>query len=152
MENEAEERFVFLVIADGDMNEAQAALDAVPRYRDDTVRFGLLRDAVISYSRPFKRCNGKYVKEHRLGADVVPQQYEDLHKRLLGYRDQITAHLDIDVRDPTLIRRVLPGAIGFKAFSPGAWFQETEQIVSLIHAVRSILKVQIEQMRSELDL
>src|ERR1035437_10672830 len=59
---------------------------------DHPIYYPLLAAIHVLYSRPFKRSNivGKITE------DIIPKEYNNLHKALIGLRDQVVAHLDAD--------------------------------------------------------
>jgi hypothetical protein len=78
------------------------------------IYYSLITSIYIIYGKPFKKSNvvGK------LPDDIVPTQYEELHKLLLDHRDQLYAHTDaksFDLPDHGAANQVrflvLPGEI-----------------------------------------
>lgn len=97
-----EEFYVFLRFADGDISQALIALDHLPEVEADFLRLCLLKDAAISYCRPFKKSRGAFNKSLKLDNSYVPVCFIGLHTELVDLRDQVFAHTDIDVRSPVL--------------------------------------------------
>lgn len=144
MHNPAEEWYVFLRFADGDICQAQIALDHLTIVESDFLRLCLLKDAAISFSRPFKKSRGAFNKSLRLDDIYVPSDFKVLHAELIGLRDQVFAHTDIDVRSPVLHcwtggpKPVFP--ILFKSHN-------YPQLLEREHEVRSLFNAVLERIR-----
>jgi len=95
MKQKLEEEYAFYRFATDDLNEAYRLLEAVKHYKRGIVISALVKSAVISYSRPFKQCHGEYSK-HILKGNIIPNQYKNLHEKIIKYRDKVFAHSDIN--------------------------------------------------------
>ncbi len=60
----------------------------------------LIRDAVVQYGSIFKYSNVGTDQRHKLDTSIVPEQYRELHRQLISYRDQLFAHFDVAAIDP----------------------------------------------------
>ena len=107
MNNKHEEEYVFYNLAIADFYEASGCLDAIKQYERGLTRTTMVKNAIIAYSRPFTKCNGKHTKKHCLKIEIVPKHYRSLHKKILQYRDKIIAHTDLDFRNPKLDKYVI---------------------------------------------
>ena|ERR1051326_3740397 len=76
MDTVEEETYVFLRMADGDISEAFMALDHLRRTRSQFIRLTLIRQATVSYCRPFTKCRGSFKKKHQLDAGNFVKQVE----------------------------------------------------------------------------
>lgn len=69
---------------------------------DKNIEEALLRDAIVLYGSVFRGSNVGGDKKHKIeGKCCVPTEYEELHNRLMTYRDKLVAHFDFDFRRPT---------------------------------------------------
>ena len=82
-------------------------------YEQLNLRFLIVRDAIISYARPFSDNNGILLKKWKLPEKFIPKKYKDLHKELINMRDRVIAHSDMDFIDPSVVNR---------SSSKGKWF------------------------------
>lgn len=102
MHTNEEQFYVFLRFADGDISQALMALDHLPEIEAHFLRVCLLKEAAISYCRPFKKSNGTFPGVLKLDNNFIPCGHKDLHKELIDLRDKVFAHTDIDIRLPIL--------------------------------------------------
>jgi len=98
------ENYRFLRLYSIDLEMAKQACDLLARQDDLEVRYCILRDIVVTYSRPFSKNLGRVFRKHTLPDDVVPAAMRDLHAELLKLRDQAFAHSDHDFRNPQIAR------------------------------------------------
>lgn len=105
MKSAEEEWFIFLKFAQDNLGLSLRALNHAREDYPPFVQYCLLRDAVISYSRPFRRANAKFHPQGiKLPQSYAPPEYFEFHTKILGYRDKAFAHTDLDVIAPQLIR------------------------------------------------
>lgn len=83
-----------------DFDMARQACDLLSNQTSDELRYTILRDVVVSYSRPFSGNRGKLIRQHRLLPTVVPKSMAPLHAELIALRNQVFAHTDHDVSKP----------------------------------------------------
>lgn len=93
-----EEFYVFLRFSDGDVSQAIQALDHIAKTDIEFIRLSLLKDAAISYCRPFKISRGTIKKKLKLNTSLIPPTLLKLHEELIALRDQVFAHSDLDIR------------------------------------------------------
>src|SRR5688572_14833386 len=98
LDNRREEEFVFLRFADADISEAITALNEISDAKTLFVKLCLLKQAAISYVRPFKTCRGVFGNHHLRSKGLVPPHWSSLHKQLSAFRDEAFAHTDLRVR------------------------------------------------------
>ena len=153
MHTAEEEFYVFLRFADGDISLAQMALDHLPSVATDFLRLCLLKDAAISYSRPFKKSRGTFSKSLMLDENYVPVHLKSLHKELITFRDQVFAHTDIDVRSPVLHcwtrgqKPIFP--IQFKGHNYPQLLAHEHDIRSLFEAVLKVLRAKQSELEAQ---
>lgn len=68
------------------------------------VKYALLKDLVIAYSRPFSANCGKILYRHCLVPEWVPVRQRELHAELMALRNRVFAHTDHEFRDPRVSR------------------------------------------------
>lgn len=154
-ENELKEEYAFYSFAEDDLKEAYRSLEAVNRYKRDVVISALIKIAIISYSRPFKKCHGEYKKHYNLKDDIIPKQHKNLHQKIIIYRDQIFAHSDINLKKPEVrkcqIKNKVMFPITYRGFTPKDFLHETAKIKQLINAVLSSLRLNINEIEKRLS-
>lgn len=74
------------------------------RYDEPALRVCILRDAIVTYAKPFSANRGQLYRMHRLTEDFVADAQRPLHRELIILRDQSFAHTDHDFRDPSVSR------------------------------------------------
>jgi hypothetical protein len=77
-----------------DMQRVWESLDARRHARKKAVREALFRDAVVSYSCPFKTNRGVFGKL-KIDPILVPESLKPTHDEVVALRDQIVAHNDL---------------------------------------------------------
>jgi hypothetical protein len=155
MKQKLEEEYAFYSFAKDDLIEAFSSLKAITKYKRNIAVSALVKVAVISYSRPFKNCRGKYKACYKLQNDIIPDQYKSLHQKIITYRDQIFAHTDIDVRRPDIkkfkIENKTSIAITYRGFSSKDFLHEIEKMKKLIECIVSSLQQHVDEIKNELS-
>lgn len=153
--NKLKEEYAFYSFTKDDLKEAYISLEAVNRYKREVVILALIKIAIISYSRPFKKCRGEYDKYYKLEADIIPNQYKDLHQKIITYRDQIFAHSDIDLKKPEVRKCKIENkdifSITYRGFSPKNFLHETAKMKQLINEVLSSMRFRIDEIKKNLS-
>ncbi len=75
-----------------DLNDARVTLELIQRVSDDSIRIPILRDAIVTYARPFSKNFGRLHPKHRLREEFVQAEQLALHRELLEFRDSAFAH------------------------------------------------------------
>lgn len=144
------ENYRFLRLYSIDLEMAKQSCDLLARQDDPGVRYCVLRDIVVTYSRPFSKNLGRVFRKHALSDDVVPAVKRDLHAELLKLRDQAFAHSDHDFRNPQIARFPQKGGGGhyLMSFRNPAYEnlnkrlpEIRELVVSVEQAVNSMARV-----------
>lgn len=102
MKNETEENYVFLQLCDSDLESAFRSHSLASQTELGYELLVFLRDAVVSYGRPFSRNRSIHRKNRTLGLEYVPIEYLDLHNHILSLRNTLFAHSDLTAKEPTL--------------------------------------------------
>lgn len=128
-----------------DLDEAQQAARMLRRYRRTDIRYCILRDVIVSYSRPFSGNRGKLLTKHSLPEKIVPRAQRPLHRELFKLRNQAFAHTDHSFRDPRLAAfpKAEGGARFVMSFSNPPWEslnRRASEIEALIAAVENAVK------------
>jgi hypothetical protein len=154
MHTAEEEYYVFLRFADGNISHALMALDHIQKTDIEFVRLSLLKDAAISYCRPFKQSCGSFNKNLKpLDNSFVPSTLIKIHKELLDLRDQVFAHTDLDVRSAVLHcwtsdpSPIFP--IQFKGYDYPQLLSRTEEIRSLFNNVLTNIRDRESAMEAQ---
>ncbi len=153
MKNNLEEEYVFYRFATDDLTEAYSSLKLIKRYKREIVIFALIKIAIISYSRPFKTCHGKYGR-YKIKDNIIPENFKSLHQKIIKYRDQIFAHSDILEKKPSVnklrIENKTRFSITYRGFSPKDFHHEIEKMKKLIKAILSSLNLRIDEIEQKL--
>ena len=126
------------------------ALALLRRYRRDDVRFCILREAVVSYARPFSGNRGPTAKNALAATKFVPAIHRALHDELMALRMQILAHTDFTFHQPQLMkwptdgRPVFPMSLRRPPYE--SLLARLAAIESLVEAVESRLHDAIHQI------
>ena len=97
------ERYKFYRLCDIDFDTASHALRLLARYKRLNIRFLIIRDAIISYARPFSGNKGLSGSSMILPVKFVPKHFNDLHVELMNLRNRAIAHTDLDFIDPKVV-------------------------------------------------
>jgi len=105
MKNLLEEEYVLSRMATGDFDQAKRSLLMVKRYKRPEVIIALIKDAIISYSRPFSSNRGGFRKKKlKIGNDVIPNDQRKFHNKILMIRNNLVAHTNLKYRNPKLVK------------------------------------------------
>ena len=103
MDTEAEERYVSMRLAHGDIANVIDLLNRARAVSDTSIKVALVRYCIIEYAKPFKASRGVFRTNFRRidEESVFPGGNSD-HKALITERDQRIAHGDITAFRPQL--------------------------------------------------
>lgn len=99
--NEQEERFVHFVSCITWLNNAWRLLGTIHTQPKNPLRGPAFRFALVEYCKPYKLSHG-INKKFKLDTLLIPQEYLQLHERIISSRDQIHAHVDLTIMDAKL--------------------------------------------------
>jgi hypothetical protein len=103
MKNFDEEYYVFLKACENDFRVSLKSFYFVDKQEFGFHQLVYLRDAVISYGRPFSGNRGVHKKVLRLEGDLIPVEFREIHLYAISLRDTLFAHSDIQARKPELL-------------------------------------------------
>lgn len=140
MKNVEEEWFVFLKFAQTNLGLSLRSLNHARAKYPPFVQYSLLRDAVLSYSRSFRRANAKFHPQGiKLDRSFVSSEHIEFHTKILNYRDKVFAHTDLDALAPQLIRITAESSTSFVyRFSPFDREPLHFQITGFEHLINSV--------------
>ena len=148
-----EERYTFHRLCDHDLGNAKFALEHLEQVEDELAQHALMKDAVLSYARPFSRSHGYFSKRHTLPDTFVPEEHRNLHKRLMFYRDQVFAHTDINAKQPRVSRFKMERGfwypMSFKGLSPEELMPHVAEMLSLVASVTERNQEEIARIQAE---
>ncbi len=153
MHTNDEQFYVFLRFADGDVSQALMALDHLLMVEADFMRICLLKEAAVSYCRPFKRSKGTFPGVLQLDNCFVPSDQMNLHEELIGLRDKVFAHTDIDVRHPVLHcwtrtpNPIFP--IQFKGYDYPQLLARLDEMRSLFNGALKLIRVKQAELEAQ---
>lgn len=113
------------------------------------VRYCLLRDAVVSYVRPFSGNRGILYPAHSLKESFIPKKFLGLHKKLIQLRLQLFAHTDLAFKDPKVVQLGKFFPISIKAFDYESLSDEMNRICDMVSDVQNNLEVEIRALEAE---
>jgi hypothetical protein len=135
-----------------DLDSAKQSLRMLRRYRRDDVRYCILRDAVIIYSRPFSGNQGPKGRGHKLALSFVPRHHRALHRELIELRSGLLAHTDFTVHEPRVAKwagsRAPVYAMTFRRPSYEKFFARLQDIEDLFSTVEANLHADIRNFES----
>ncbi len=103
MDNSAEEKYVSLRIASGDITAAKKLFVSANALEDKYVKHSLVSYSIICLLRPFKKSYGKFKKAFiPLKKIEIFQNKINFFETLESERDSRIAHSDLSVRNPEL--------------------------------------------------
>ena len=152
MDTEAEEKYVSLRLAHGDIAHVIDLLTRAKTVEDASIKTALIRYCIIEYAKPFKASRGLFrANFRRLDEKSVFPGGNIEHKALITERDQRIAHGDITAYFPQLhywsqqdiFPIVLKGSHLYDNMD-----KLIETILGLCVTVLDYLKVQIEALES----
>ena len=89
-----------------DMDRVQKSIECLRDTHDKYLKSALLRDAVISYAKPFSGNRfSDQSKGLRISDNHVPKELADTHKEILALRDELIAHTDMTLQKPEIGKR-----------------------------------------------
>jgi len=98
------ETFCFLRLYSSDLNDCRHVIRMIRRYRKKDVRYALLRDLAVAYSRPFSGNSRRLKGKHSLSESYVPAEHKGMHRRLFDLRNFQFAHSDMKFHDPKIAK------------------------------------------------
>lgn len=104
MTSEELETYCFFRLYSGDLNECRHLIRMIRRYRKNDVRYALLRDLAVTYSRPFSGNSRKNKGKHHLSLCFVPAEHKEIHNRLFELRNSQFAHSSMRFHDSKLAK------------------------------------------------
>lgn len=110
-----------------------------------------LRDAVVSYGRPFSTNRGIHTKKHNLEEDFIPNNYLELHREIIRLRNTLFAHSDIAERNPCLV--ILGNAEDeiFVIESEPVYLSDVKENLANMASLIIELRITIGRKRKELE-
>jgi hypothetical protein len=94
------EKYKFLRLYDMDFESALHTLKVLRRYKKKDVRYALIRDVIVTYSRPFTESKGFNIGKDFCGAKFDDKDMKELHDELLRLRKELFAHTDLTYKNP----------------------------------------------------
>ena len=131
------ETYCFLRLYSGDLNDCRHTLRIIRRYRKADVRFALIRDLAVTYSRPFSVNRGKVIQKHVLKLKHVPSAHRKMHDRLLELRNCQFAHSSLEFHNPKVAKLGNVFAMSRKSVGFEYLDQSLAEIEALIIAVET---------------
>ena len=139
--NSHNEAFVHFDICAERLNSTLLTLNRIKEHCDHPLVGPAFRFALIEYAMPYTRSDGKAKKRHSLDTRYVPQELLPLHERLIASRNQIHAHVDLTVLEPTISYHDLDGErLVLIAQNNISGLEELPQIDEIICLVEGTLK------------
>lgn len=127
-----------------DFDTTLHTLRTLKQYRRLDVRIPLVRDATVSYARPFSKNFVREKVRHVLSSEHVPAWGSKLHAELLNLRFRQFAHTDALFYEPTFARFTLsPGTIfpmSFRGYDYADLLTRTPEIEQLVEAVSASVR------------
>jgi hypothetical protein len=103
------EAFAHFDICIDHLGNAWNTLKAIQQHGDHPLFGPAFRFALIEYSMPYTASEGIENPRHRLDTKYVPEQFLELHNRILSSRHKVQAHADLSILEPTISWSVVDG-------------------------------------------
>ena len=134
--NQTKERYAFIHLSIVDMSRAISSIELLSLQDNEHIRDALMRDAVISYAKPFSSNKG-VISKHRLRIDdsYIPTESLSEHKAVIAARNKLIAHVDLDGQNPQVEVYVIAGKRGADLMVSG---YERPNILGLASSVRQL--------------
>jgi hypothetical protein len=152
MKQPDEEQYYFYRLYSIDFGATKHTLRVLKRYRRQDVRASILRDIVVSYTRPFSGNRGENTRNHQLGKRFVPPEFQALHEELLRLRCEQFAHTDRTYYKPKaanwsrLGRKWFP--MSFRGYDYSKLDAQVSSIERLVAAVERNLQLEIDAIEN----
>lgn len=145
------EKYKFLRLYDMDFEMALHTIKILKRYKKKDVRYPLLRDVIVTYSRPFTESRGFNITKDFFGVKFKPSEIEmkRLHDELKVLRNELFAHTDLTHRNPKVVNwstatyKWFP--MSFKGFDYEVLERQLTNIKKLIEHAQLQLRHQISE-------
>ncbi len=148
------EKYYFYRLYSIDFDTTKHSLGVLRRYKRKDVRYCLLRDAVVCYSRPFSGNKGEIIPKHFLPKSVVPKLLRPLHDELIALRKQLFAHNDYNYRKPKVTNWSTPAQKAFPMSFRGYDYNKLDsrivEIEELVDKVSDNLQLEIDKIEKDL--
>lgn len=143
-EEEKAEKYVFYRYAHSDIELALKSLSLVCGCVNNYIIAALIRDAIISYSRPFINNKGIYRPQGlNLPLSFVPTTKKALHQKILNLRNSIFAHTDLKPKNPKL------GKIGDSYIITSKGFYH-EELISYVTPLSELAKEVLIELETQM--
>jgi len=98
---EREEEYVHFVSCIEDLNRAWNLSNQIAKELDNPLRSAAWQFALIEYSKPYLDSFGRF-RKYKLTEACVPEEYLEVHRRIILLRSQLIAHSDLTIKDAKL--------------------------------------------------
>ena len=153
--NPQHEVFAHFNICIDHLGNAWSTLKAIQQHGGHPLVGPAFRFALIEYSMPYTGSKGIKKPRHRLDTKYVPEQFLELHSRILSSRHKVQAHADLSIFEPKiswslvdgqrLIARVQNNVSGLEEMG------QLESILKLIEGTLDRMFVAREELVRELE-
>ena len=142
------EKYYFYRLYSIDLDTTKHTLRVLKRYKRKDVRYCLLRDVVVCYSRPFSGNKGTLISKHSLQKSFVPKHLHHFHEELIAVRNQLFAHNDYTYRKPKAANWSSPTQ---KAFPMSFRGYDYNKLDSRIAEIEVLVKSVADNLQSEIN-
>ena len=146
----------FLRLYSIDLEMARQSCDLLTTIAELQAQHAILRDAVISYCRPFSGNRAKDGSTHHLSLRFVPRDLRELHDELFDLRMQAFAHTDVEFRRPQIGRwpRAAGGAnyvMGFRNPSYDDLLRRLPELRELVCQVENAVNTKVRECETRFE-
>lgn len=135
--NDVHERFCHLEISRMRLGRALDTFRQVQEYRNHPLAKAAFAYGVVEYAASFTTSKGKH-KKYWLKEGLVPTNFVDLHQRLLDARNQLLAHHDVRVLEPSVTATKWEGdcltSLSMKGLDGTEEMGNLDEIIGLVRA------------------
>lgn len=147
------EKYKFLRLYDMDFEMALQTIKVLKRYKRKDVRYILLRDVIVAYSRPFMESKGFNITKDFFRVKFKPSEIEmkRLHDELLVSRKELFAHTDLTHRKPKVVNWSTETYKWFPMSFKGFDYEVLERQLSCIKKLIEHAQLQLRRQISEYE-
>jgi hypothetical protein len=130
------DRYLSLRLSEHDMEQCCHSINMATALNDNRLIYPLMRDAVVSYCKPFSGNKGRGgVKRSLSMKEWVLKEHWELHRQLIEVRNLSFAHSDLEAKNPNLAMSNNGVKVHVMMSFVGVQFEEFSKQKALIYSM-----------------
>lgn len=138
------------------LNETWKILNDLKNNKSNILYVPAFRYAIIAYAKPYKNSRINDAESKRLDDAFVPNEFKEVHKKLIRSRDKRHAHLDINELNLKIMPYNIEGDFGVSTsmnrINPLDDTPELDEFIKLIEGTVDNMRKRAKEMQLELCL